>query len=339
MTICEVASKINRGAIMKAVKISGYGDADVLQFTDSEPKPAPSAGQVLVKIYAAGVNFVDIYQRRGTYPLQLPYVPGLEASGIVEEIGAKVAGVRPGDRVAYTGHIGSYGEYAAIDAERLIKLPKELSFEQGAAFPLQGMTAHYLIHDFRKPKKGDTVLVHAAAGGVGLLLVQWARHLGATVLGTVSTEEKAVVAKKAGAHHVILYAKQDFASETKRLTNGRGAELILDGVAKTTFPGDLEAVALHGHVVIFGSASGPADPIVPNSLMAKSITLSGGSLQNFTATREDLLRRSKDVLNGFKKGWLKLRIDHVIPLVEAEKAHRLLEGRQSMGKIVLKVAD
>ena len=236
---------------MKAIKISSYGDASVLQLTDAEPKPAPSAGQALVKIYAAGVNFVDIYQRRGTYPLQLPYVPGLEASGVVEAIGAKVAGIRIGDRVAYTGRIGSYSEYTVIDAERLIKLPKDLSFEQGAAFPLQGMTAHYLIHDFRRPKKGDTVLVHAAAGGVGLLLVQWARHLGATVIGTVSTEEKAAVAKKAGAHHVILYTKQDFAGETKRITKGRGADLILDGVAKTTFPGDLEAAALTGHVVIF----------------------------------------------------------------------------------------
>jgi NADPH:quinone reductase len=324
---------------MKAIKISSYGDASVLQLTDSEPKPALSAGQALVKIYAAGVNFVDIYQRRGTYPLHLPYIPGLEASGVVEAIGKKVAGIRPGDRVAYTGHIGSYSEYTVIDAERLVKLPKVLSFEQGAAFPLQGMTAHYLIHDFRKPKKGDTVLVHAAAGGVGLLLVQWAKHYGATVIGTVSTEEKAAAAKKAGAHHVILYTKQDFASEVKRLTNGRGAELILDGVAKSTFPGDIEAAALRGHVVVFGSASGPADPIAPNVLMARSITLSGGSLQNFTATREDLVRRSKDVLNGIKKGWLKLRIDHVLPLAEAGKAHRLLEGRQSMGKIVLKVAE
>ena len=324
---------------MKAVKISRYGDADVLQLTDSEPKPAPAAGQALVKIYAAGVNFVDIYQRRGTYPLQLPYIPGLEASGVVEEIGAKVAGIRPGDRVAYTGHLGSYSEYTVIDAERLIKLPKELSFEQGAAFPLQGTTAHYLIHDFRKPEKGDTVLVHAAAGGVGLLLVQWARHLGATVIGTVSTVEKAAVAKKAGARHVVLYTEQDFASETKRITKGRGADLILDGVAKTTFTGDLEAVALRGHIVVFGSASGPADPLMPNSLGAKSISVSGGSLGNFIATREDLARRSADVLNGVKKGWLKLRIGHVLPLAEAGKAHRLLEDRQSMGKIVLKVTN
>ncbi len=322
---------------MKAIKITNYGGADVLKLTDTEPKPTPVAGQVLVKIHAAGVNFVDIYQRRGTYPVNLPYIPGLEASGVVEAIGKKVTKVRPGDRVAYTGHLGSYSEYTVIDADKLIKLPKELSFEQGAAFPLQGMTAHYLIHDFRKLKKGDTVLVHAAAGGVGLLLVQWAKHLGAKVIGTVSTAEKAAAAKKAGADHVVLYTQQDFVSEAKRLTKGRGVDLIIDGVGKSTFPGDLDAAALHGHVVIFGASSGPADPIAPNSLMTKSISMSGGSLPNFTATREDLLRRSKDVLGAVKRGWLKLRIDHVLPLAEAEKAHRLLEGRQSMGKIILKV--
>jgi NADPH2:quinone reductase len=324
---------------MKAVKISSYGDASVLTFSDSEPKPKPSAGKVLVKIHAAGVNFVDIYQRRGGYPVKLPFIPGLEASGVVEAIGEQVTELRPGDRVAYTGHLGSYSEYTAINSSQLILLPKELSFVEGAAFPLQGMTAHYLMHDFRKPKKGDTVLIHAAAGGVGLLLVQWAKHLGAEVIGTVSTEEKARLAKEAGADHAVLYTKQDFVSETKRISNGRGADLILDGVAKSTFTADLEAVAVRGHIVVFGSASGPADPVAPNSLAAKSISVSGGSLGNFIATREDLTRRSGDVLKAIKEGWLKLRIEHVLPLAEAGKAHRLLEGRQSTGKIVLQVAD
>jgi NADPH2:quinone reductase len=322
---------------MNAIRISAYGDASVLKLTDTEPNPKPGPGQVLVKIHAAGVNFVDIYQRRGTYPVALPFVPGLEASGVVEACDDRVTSVRPGDRVAYTGHLGSYSEYTVIDADKLIPLPGELTFEQGAAFPLQGMTAHYLTHDFRRPGPGDTVLVHAAAGGVGLLLVQWAKHFGATVIGTVSTEQKARAAKAAGADHVILYTEQDFVSETKRLTHGRGAQLILDGVARSTFPGDLEAAALHGHVVVFGAASGPAEPVSPNALMPKSISLSGGSLVNFTATREDLLRRSGDVLRGIREGWLKLRIDHVFPLAEAEKAHQLLERRQSMGKIVLKV--
>jgi NADPH:quinone reductase len=323
---------------MKAITISSHGAADVLKFSDAEPKPLPAAGQALVKIYAAGLNFVDIYQRRGTYPVPLPFIPGLEASGIVEEVGPGVTIARSGDRVAYTGHLGSYSEYTVIDVNRLIPLPKDMSFEYGAAFPLQGMTAHYLIHDFHKPKPGDTVLVHAAAGGVGLLLVQWAKHLGATVIGTVSTEEKARAAAKAGAGHVILYTKQDFVSETMRLTNGKGAQLIIDGVGKSTFAGDLEAVSMRGHIVIFGSASGPADPVLPNSLGARSISISGGSLGNFIAAREDLVRRSGDVLSAIKEGWLKLRIDRVLPLTEAVEAHRLLEGRQSMGKIVLKVA-
>jgi NADPH:quinone reductase len=322
---------------MKAIKISNYGDSAVLKLTE-EPKPAPAAGQALVKIHAAGVNFVDIYQRRGTYPVKLPYIPGLEASGVVESVSDGVTDVKPGDRVAYTGHLGSYSEFTVIEAERLIRLPKEMSFEQGAAFPLQGMTAHYLIHEFRMPKKSDTVLIHAAAGGVGLLLVQWAKRLGARVIGTVSTEEKARIVKETGADQVILYTRQDFASEVKRITGGRGADLIIDGVAKTTFPGDLEAVALRGHIVVFGSASGPADPVLPNSLGAKSISISGGSLVNFIASREDLAHRSKDVLHAIQEGWLKLRIDQIYPLAEAEKAHRLLEGRQSTGKIVLTVA-
>jgi NADPH:quinone reductase len=324
---------------MKAIMISSFGDASVLKRSETVQKPMPGTGQALVKIHAAGVNFVDIYQRRGTYPVMLPFIPGLEASGVVEAVSDKLSGLQVGDHVAYTGHLGSYSEYTVIDANRLIRLPAGLTFEQGAAFPLQGMTAHYLIHEFRKPKPGDTVLIHAAAGGVGLLLVQWAKHFRATVIGTVSTEEKARIAKEAGADHVVLYTKQDFVSETKHLTNGRGVELILDGVAKATFTGDLEAVALRGHVVVFGSASGPADPLMPNSLGTKSISVSGGSLVNFVATREDLVRRSTDVLNAIKEGWLKLRVDYVLPLAEAEKAHRLLEGRQTVGKIVLKVAD
>jgi NADPH2:quinone reductase len=324
---------------MKAIKISVNGDADVLKLTDSAPVPLPGAGEALVKIHAAGVNFVDIYQRWGFYPVKLPFIPGLEAAGVVEAVGEKVTEFRSGDRVAYTGHLGSYSEYTTIDAARLVPLPEGLSFAEGAAFPLQGMTAHYLIHEFRKPKPGDTVLVHAAAGGVGGLLVQWAKRLGAAVIGTVGTEEKAAAVREAGADHVIIYTGQDFAAETKRLTGGRGAELILDGVGKSTFPGDLEAVAIRGHVVVYGAASGTADPVVPNNLMPKSISLSGGSLPNFTATREELLRRSGDVLNAVREGWMKLRIDRVLQLAEAEKAHRLLEGRQSTGKIVLKVAE
>ncbi len=318
--------------------VSGYGGADALKLTESEPVPKPGTGQVLLKIHAAGVNFVDIYQRRGTYAVNLPFIPGLEASGQVEAVGENVTLVRPGDRAAYTGHLGSYSQYTVIEAEKLIPIPESMTFEEGAAFPLQGITAHYLIHEFSKPKPGGTVLVHAAAGGVGLLLVQWAKHLGAEVIGTVSTEEKAKVAKEAGADHVVLYSRQAFAGEVKRITNGRGADLVLDGVGKSTFDADMDAVAVRGHIVIYGAASGPADKISPNALMPKSISLSGGSSANFIATREDLLRRSKDVLDAIRAGWLKLRIDRVLPLEEAAQAHKVLEGRQSMGKIILKTA-
>jgi NADPH2:quinone reductase len=324
---------------MKAIVVSNYGDAGVLKLSDREQMPAPAENQVLVKIHAAGVNFIDIYHRSGYYQLPLPFIPGLEASGVVEEVGGKVAEFRKGDRVAYTGQIGSYSEYVAINADRLVPLPDKLSFTDGAAFPLQGMTAHYLLNEFRTLRPGDVVLVHAAAGGVGQLVIQWAKHLGAKVIGTVSTEEKARAATDVGADHVILYTKKDFAAETMRLTGGKGAALILDGVGKSTFKGDLEAAAPRAHVVIFGAASGPADPIVPNSLMPRSITISGGSLVNFTATREDLVRRSTEVLGAIAQGWLKLHVGHVLPLAEAGRAHRLLQERQTMGKTVLSVID
>jgi len=324
---------------MKAIKVAKHGDASVLQLSVTEPTPKPGPGQVLVQIHAAGVNYVDIYQRQGIYPTGLPYVPGLEGAGVVAEVGAQVQGVRVGARVAYTGQLGSYSEYLAVDAAKLIPLPKNISFEEGAALPLQGMTAQYLIYDYCKPKRRDVVLIHAAAGGVGLLLVQWAKHLGATVIGTVSTAEKAQIARAAGADHVVLYTQQDFAAETQRITAGCGAQLILDGVGKSTFAGDLEAAAKFGHIVIFGAASGPADPVVPNSLMPKSLTVSGGTLFNSAATRADVTRRSRAVLAGLRQGWLKLRLDRVFPLAEAAEAHRRLEGRQSTGKLVLKVAD
>lgn len=319
---------------MKAIKISQFGGPEVLKIQET-PIGMPSAGEALVRIEAAGINFIDIYQRRGTYPVKLPFIPGLEASGTVVAVGEGVKNVKPGDRVAYVHEPGSYAEQSLVIAEHLIPLPDEFSFEQGAAFPLQGMTAHYLIHEFRKIKPSDTLLIHAAAGGMGLLLVQWAKHLGARVLGTTSSEEKAKVAKEAGADEVILYTKQDFVQEVKRLTNGHGADLIIDGVGKTTFPGNLQAAAKRGNIVIFGAASGPADPIAPNSLMAHSLTVSGGSLFNYLLNKEELMMRSKAVIEGIQKGWLKLRIDEVFKLENASKAHQKLEDRQTIGKILL----
>lgn len=321
---------------MKAIRVQEYGGPTVLHLQEV-PTPNPGPGQALVRLVMAGVNFVDIYQRRGSYPLTLPFIPGREGAGVVEAIGEGVTTVKPGDRVAFTGQPGAYAEFTVVPADSLISLPADLSFEQGGAFPLQGMTAHYLLHEFRRPKPGDVVLIHAAAGGMGLLLVQWARHLGARVIGTVSTEEKATAAREAGADEVILYTRQDFVAEAKRLTGGRGAELIIDGVGKATFPGNLEAVALRGHVVIFGASSGPADPIVPNALMTRSITLGGGSLGNYLLTREELQRRAHEVLAGLRAGWLRLRIGGVFPLAQAGEAHRLLEGRQTIGKLLLSV--
>lgn len=321
---------------VKGIRISQHGEAEVLKLEDYE-LAAPGPGEALVRLHAAGVNFLDVYQRRGSlgYNLPLPYTPGHEGAGVVEQVGEGVTSVKAGDRVAFTGVLGSYSQAVICPADKLVTLPSELSFEQGAAFPLQGMTAHYLLHEFHKIKKGDTVLVHAAAGGMGLLLVQWAKHLGAEVFGTVSSEEKAKRAKDAGADHVIIYTEKDFVEEVKRITNDQGVDFIIDGVGKDTFAKNLQAVKTRGHVVIFGAASGVADPVVPNSLMARAITISGGSLYNFLRDRDELLMRANDVLTGLKEGWLKLTIDHVLPLSDAAKAHALLEDRKTIGKIVL----
>jgi NADPH2:quinone reductase len=322
---------------MRAIQIKHYGGPEVLKIEEIQIGK-PGEGQALIRVKMAGVNFVDIYQRRGTYAVKLPYIPGVEGSGIVEAVGENVTHIKPGDHIAYVHEPGFYAEQTLVKAEHVILLPSEFSFEQGAAFPLQGMTAHYLLHEFRKIKPDDHVLIHAAAGGMGLLLVQWAKHLGAKVFGTTSTEDKARLAKNAGADEVILYTKQDFATEIKRLTNGYGADLIIDGVGKTTFKGNLEAVALRGNIVIFGAASGPAEAIVPNDLMPRSLTVSGGSLFNYLLTSEERRRRADAVIEGILQGWLKLRFDHIYPLEKAAEAHQKLESRQTVGKVLLKVS-
>lgn len=320
---------------IKAIKIHEYGEPEVLKMNEEEIGK-PGKGQALIRLEAAGINFIDIYQRRGIYPVPLPYIPGMEGSGVIEALGEGVKEIKVGDRVAYVHQLGSYAQKTIVDADQLILLPKEISFEEGAALPLQGMTAHYLLHEFRKVKANDIVLIHAAAGGMGLLLVQWAKHLGARVFGTTSSVEKAQIAQEAGAEHVIIYTKQNFAAEIKRLTDGHGADLIIDGVGKTTFPGNLQAAALRGNIVIFGAASGTADPISPNAFMARSLTVSGGTLFNYIMSKEELMMRAKAVIEGVQKGWLKLRIDQTFPLEQASEAHRLLEGRKSIGKLILK---
>ncbi len=324
---------------MKAIRVEKQGGPEVLKLQEVAPLEAPGPGQAVVRIVTAGVNFVDVGQRRGTYPRQVPFTPGLEGSGVVESVGEGVRNVKPSDRVAFTGLPDAYSEAILAEAARLIPLPEEFTFEEGAAFPLQGLTAHYLIHEFRQPVPGSFVLIHAAAGGMGGLLVQWAKHLGASVIGTVSTEAKARTARASGADHVILYGEQDFAAEAKRITEGRGADLIIDGVGSTTFKGDLEAVAVRGHIVIFGAASGPADPVSPNALMPRALTVSGGSLQNYLRTPEELMQRAKDVIAGIRAGWLKLNIGRVLPLAQAAQAHELLESRKTEGKLLLSVGN
>jgi NADPH:quinone reductase len=323
---------------MKAIRVAKYGDASELRLEEL-PQPKPGAGEALVRVDCAGVNYADIYFRSGAarMPIPFPFTPGIEGAGVVEAVGEGVSDVKPGDRVAYaTMSIGSYADYHVVKAAHLAPLPKEISFADGAAVILQGLTAHYLLHEFYAIGPGSTVLVHAAAGGMGLLLVQWLKHMGAVAIGTVSTEEKAKAAREAGAQHVILYTKQDFAEEAKKLTHGVGVDYVIDGVGKTTFSKNFEALKNRGWATIFGMASGPADPVVPNSLMAKSITISGGALFNYMVTREELLRRARDVFQGLGEGWLKLHVDRTLRLAEAAEAHRRLEGRQTIGKLILK---
>ena len=326
---------------MKAIRVAQYGDPSVLKLEDI-PQPKPGTGEALVRVHAVGVNYADIYFRNGAarMPIPFPFTPGIEGAGVVESVGQAVADVKVGDRVAYaTRNVGSYAEYHVVSAAQLAPLPKEVSFEDGAAVILQGLTAHYLLREFYQIKRESTVLVHAAAGGMGLLLIQWLKHMGAVAIGTVSTEEKAKVAREAGADHVILYTKQDFVDGVKSVTDGQGVDYIIDGVGKSTFTKNFDALKSRGWATVFGMASGPADPVVPNSLMTKSLTISGGALFNYMVTRDELLGRARDVFTGFREGWLKLRIHRTFPLAQAAEAHRLLEGRQTVGKLILKTAS
>ncbi len=321
---------------MKAIRVAKYGGPEELQLQEVA-QPEPGAGEALVRVHASGVNYADIYFRNGTLarPIPLPFTLGIEGAGEIEAVGEGVSELKRGDRVAYKSSLGSYAEYDVVKAAEIAPLPDGVSFHDGAAIILQGLTAHYLVHEFYPIKRGSTVLVHAAAGGVGLLLVQWVKHMGAVVIGTVSTDEKAKIARGAGAD-IILYTKQDFAEQAKKLTGGAGVDYVIDGVGKTTFTKDLDALKPRGWATIFGMPSGPADPVVPNSLMMKSLTISGGALSNYTVTRDELLRRASDVFAGLREGWLKLRVDRTFPLAQAAEAHQLLESRQTAGKLILK---
>jgi NADPH2:quinone reductase len=320
---------------MKAIRVHGFGGPEALRY-DDVPTPQPGAGEALVKIAAAGVNFLDIYHRTGLYPLELPIGLGLEAAGVVEAVGSGVTEFKPGDHVAFSNQQGAYAEYTVVPTAKLVPVPPELELSSAAAAMLQGMTAHYLTHSTYPLKKGETVLIHAAAGGVGLLLVQVARKLGATVIGTTSTEEKAQLAREAGADHVILYTQTDFETETKRLTEGRGVDVVYDSVGQTTFDKSLNVLRLRGMMVLYGQSSGKVAPFEPGILAAKgSLFLTRPLLFHYIATRDDLLQRSRDLFNWLVKGELKVRIDRQIPLADAAEAHRLLASRQTAGKLLL----
>lgn len=320
---------------MKAIQVQKTGGPEVLTLVDL-PVPKPKPNEAIVKIAASGVNFIDVYFREGRYPAPLPFVDGQEGAGTVTEVGSDVKTLKPGDHVAYSNVLGSYAEYAAVPAEKLVKVPSGISDEQAAAAMLQGMTAHYLVYSTYPLKKGETALIHAAAGGVGLLLVQMAKNIGARVIGTAGTEEKAKLAKDAGADEMILYTKQDFEAETKRLTENKGVHVIYDGVGKSTFEQDLNLLRPRGYLVLFGGSSGAVPPFDPIKLAQKgSLFLTRPSLMHYVLTREELEHRAGDVLNWIAAGKLKLRIAHKYKLEEAQQAHKDLEARKTTGKILL----
>src|SRR6267154_5291653 len=321
---------------MKAIQVLKPGGPEALTLADL-PVPQPKPNEALVKIAASGVNFIDVYFREGRYPATLPFVDGQEAAGTVTEVGSDVKSVEVGDRVAFCNVIGTYAEYVAVPAERLVHVPDNITDQQAAAAMLQGMTAHYLSHTTYQLKQGDTVLIHAAAGGVGLLLVQMAKNIGARVIGTAGSEEKAKLAREAGADEVILYTNQDFEAETKRLTEGKGVHVVYDGVGQTTFDKGLNVLRPRGHMVLFGGSSGPVPPVDHvKQLMAKgSLTLTRPSLIHYVSTREELQQRAGDVFAMIGAGKLKLRISRTYKLEEVQQAHRDLEGRRTTGKILL----
>jgi len=320
---------------MKAIRVHQYGGPEVLRYEET-PVPEPGAGQARVKIEAVGLNYIDIYLRTGLYPLPLPFTLGREGAGVVDAVGPQVTEVKKGDRVAYAMEPGAYAEYAVVPAWKLVPVPRTLDSRSAAAAMLQGMTAHYLAYATYPLKRGETLLVHAAAGGVGLLLIQIAKRLGATVFGTVSTEEKARLAKGAGADEVILYTRTDFAAEVKKLTNGAGVHVVYDSVGQSTFAKSLDCLRPRGFLVLFGQSSGPVPPFDLGILAAKgSLFVTRPTLLHYMADRQELLMRANELFSWIDSGALKLRIDKTFPLSEAAEAHRQLEGRKTTGKVLL----
>jgi NADPH2:quinone reductase len=324
---------------MKAVQVREPGGPEKMQLVDV-PVPVPGPGQALVRIAASGVNFIDIYFRSGLYKSDLPLTLGSEAAGTVESIGPDVTHLAPGDRVAYAMVRGSYAEYAAVPETSLVKIPDTIDFESAAAAMLQGMTAHYLTHSTFPLNSGQSCLVHAAAGGAGRLTAQMAKIRGARVIGTVSTEEKASVAAKAGVDHPIVYTAVDFEAEVKRITGGAGVDVVYDSVGKTTFDKSLACLRPRGMMVLFGQSSGPVTAFEPQILNTRgSIFLTRPSLAHYLLSREELLWRAGDVFTEIERGQLVLRTDRVFPLAEAGAAHRALESRATTGKLILTTSE
>jgi NADPH:quinone reductase len=320
---------------MKAIQVKRTGGPEVMEMVEI-PAPQPKPAEALIKISIAGVNPIDGQFRDGSLRTPLPFVPGQEGAGVVSALGAQVKSVKPGDRVAWSGTLGSYAEYVTVPEEHLVPVAQTVTDEQAASAMVQGLTAHYLVNDAHRLEAGETALVHAAAGGVGALLVQLAHAVGARVIGTVSSEEKAVLAREAGADEVIVYTRQDFEPEVKRLTSGKGADVVYDGVGKATFEKNLNVMRPRGMLVLYGMSSGPVPPVDPAKLSEKgSLYMARTTLAHFTATREELMARTSALFGMIAGGKLRLRIAGKYPLAEAAQAHRDMEGHKLAGKLLL----
>ncbi|MCZ2156988.1 MAG: quinone oxidoreductase [Bryobacterales bacterium] len=320
---------------MKAIEIQKHGGPEVLVLSDVN-RPSPAAGEIGIRVHAAGVNFIDVYQRSGLYKNDLPFVPGSEGAGVVESVGAGVDNFKVGDRVAWCMALGGYAEYAVVPSRFAVKLPEAVSFDLGAAVLLQGLTAHYLVKSTFPLQAGQTALVHAAAGGVGLLLVQMAKALGATVIGTTSTEAKAELARNAGCDHVVLYSKEDFLEAVKRLTGGTGVHVVYDSVGASTFDASMKSLRPRGMMVSFGQSSGPIPPIAPLMLSAGgSLYLTRPVLTHYMLNRDEVEWRTRELFGMLVSGRLHVRVDNRYPLAEAAAAHVALESRKTAGKLIL----
>ncbi len=320
---------------MKAIRIHQVGGPETMQLEEI-PQPEPAPGETRVRLEAIGVNYIDTYHRTGLYPLNLPFTPGIEGAGVVAEVGPSVEHFRVGDRVAFANSLGAYSEEKVVAVKDLAKLPEGMESRTAAAAMVQGITAHYLTHSTFPLEPGHKVLIHAAAGGVGLLLVQLAKRLGATVFGTVSNEEKAEAARAAGADHVILYTQTDFATEVEKLADGKGVDVVYDSVGKETYERSMACLVPRGLLVLYGNASGPVPPIDPLTLgKAGSIFLTRPTIAHYTRDRREFLGRVEEIFSWIQSGELRLTVDRALPLSEAAEAHRLLEGRKTKGKLLL----